>query len=157
MFNHDKEMSMTSTRNYLMGLCMAAAALGAAAQTAGEHKGHQPADAARPGAATKAPAKPMHADKMAAMDQHMKAMRAMHDKMTAAKTPEQRQALMAEHMKLMHEGVGMMGGGMPGMGHMHGGKGMQGTAADRQKMMEKRMEMMESIIICIIEIGRAHV
>ena len=138
---------MTSTRNYLMGLCMAAAALGAAAQTAGEHKDHQPADTARPGAATKAPAKPMHADKMAAMDQQMKAMRAMHDKMTAAKTPEQRQALMAEHMKLMHEGVGMMGGGMAGMGH----KGMQGTAVERQQMMEKRMEMMESMMQMMLD------
>ena len=140
-------MTSTSTRNYLMGLCMAAAALGAAAQTAGEHKGHQPADAARPGAATKPPAKPMHADKMAAMDQQMKAMQAMHDKMTAAKTPEQRQALMAEHMKLMHEGVGMMGGGMAGMGH----KGMQGTAAERQQMMEKRMEMMESMMQMMLD------
>lgn len=147
---------MTSTRNYLMGLCMAAAALGAAAQTAGDHKDHQPANTARPGAAKQAPAKPMHADKMAAMDQQMKAMRAMHDKMTAAKTPEQRQGLMAEHMKLMHDGAGMMGGGMmgggmAGMGHMHGGTGMQGSAADRQKMTEKRMEMMESMMQMMID------
>ena len=142
---------MTSTRNYLMGLCMAAAALGAAAQTAGDHKDHQPANTARPGAAKQAPAKPMHADKMAAMDQQMKAMRAMHDKMTAAKTPEQRQGLMAEHMKLMHDGAGMMGGGMMGMGHMDGGTGMQGSAADRQKMTEKRMEMMESMMQMMID------
>lgn len=38
---------------------------------------------------------------MAAMDQQMKAMQAMHEKMVAAKTPEARQALMAEHMALM--------------------------------------------------------
>ena len=142
---------MTSTRNYLIGLCMAAAALGATAQTGGEHKDHKPADTTRPGAATKPPAKPMHADKMAAMDQQMKAMRTMHDKMMAAKTPEQRQALMAEHMKLMHDGVGMMGGGMAGMGQMHGGKGMSGTGADHQKMMEKRMEMMESMMQMMLD------
>ncbi|MCY1552249.1 hypothetical protein D9M68_886320 [compost metagenome] len=86
---------------------------------------------------------------MAAMDQHMKAMQAMHEKMAAAKTPEERQALMAEHMILMKGGMAMMksmDGGMPGMGGMQGGKGMGGDMAARQEMMEKRMDMMESMM-----------
>lgn len=39
------------------------------------------------------------ADRMAAMDAQMKTMREMHTKMMNAKTAEERQALMAEHMK----------------------------------------------------------
>ena len=42
---------------------------------------------------------------MAAMEQRM---RAMHEKMAAAKTPQERQALMAEHMKTMQDGMRMM-------------------------------------------------
>lgn len=40
----------------------------------------------------------------------MKAMQQMHDKMLAAKTPEERNALIAEQMKLMQDGMNMMGG-----------------------------------------------
>ena len=85
---------------------------------------------------------------MALMDKHMKEMLVMHEKMAAAKTPDERQALMAEHMKVMQDGMGMMKqmGAMSGMGGMEGGKGMNGNMADRQQMMEKRMEMMESMM-----------
>ena len=91
-----------------------------------------------------------HADHMAAMDAQMKTMREMHDKMVSAKTPEERNAMMAEHMKAMHGGMatmGMMGGtGMGAMGSMHGGKPMPGDMKQRQQMMEKRMEMMQSMM-----------
>ncbi len=53
-------------------------------------------------------APPSHAEHMQAMDTKMKTMREMHEKMTKAKTPEERNALMAEHMKTMHEGMDMM-------------------------------------------------
>lgn len=95
---------------------------------------------------------------MAMMDAHMAKMREMHEKMTrAAGTPQERQALMAEHMKLMHEGMAMMGGmGPGGIGGMGMG-GMRGMApagaasapmdmATRHQMMEKRMEMMQSMM-----------
>jgi hypothetical protein len=51
-------------------------------------------------------------------------------------------ALMAEHMKLMHDGMGMMGGmrGMGGMGMMGG------DPAQRQQMMDKRIDMMQSMM-----------
>ena len=44
---------------------------------------------------------------MATMDHmhSMPAMQAMHDKMKNAKTPEERQAMMAEHMKAMDCGM----------------------------------------------------
>jgi hypothetical protein len=41
-------------------------------------------------------------------DQQMAQMREMHQKMMAAKTPQERQALMAEHMKAMKGGMSMM-------------------------------------------------
>jgi len=122
-----------------MGLCMAVAAWTASAQTADEHKNHHPQAAAPSAAPIQKPAdSTMEAAKMGAMTQHMKAMQAMHEKMAAAKTPEERQALMSEHMKLMQEGMAMMKPmeGKPGMGGM----------PDRQRMLEKRMEMMESMM-----------
>ena len=82
---------------------------------------------------------------MARMDEQMKTMQSMHDKMMQSMTPEQRSALMAEHMKVMQDSMAMMGGmmgkgGMGGMGAMEGGMGM-----DRQ-MMEKHMQMMQSMM-----------
>ena len=87
---------------------------------------------------------------MAQMDEHRKAMREMHEKMKRAKTQEERSALMADHMKLMQNGMAMMGGmssgakgGMDGMkdrGQMSGHMAMDG------QMMEKRMEMMQSMM-----------
>ena len=71
----------------------------------------------------------------------MKAMQAMHDKMLAAKTPEERNALMAEQMKLMQSGMGMMG--RMGPGAM---AGKPGDMAARQGMMEQRMDMMQSMM-----------
>ncbi|MBG6074572.1 hypothetical protein [Polaromonas sp. CG_9.11] len=57
---------------------------------------------------------------MARMDEQMKAMRAM--------TPEQRSALMAEHMLVMQDSMAMMGGtgpiGMMGKGGMGAMPGM---------------------------------
>lgn len=81
--------------------------------------------------------KPAGMPDMAMMDKHMKAMQAMHEKLANAKTPAEREALMAEHMKLMQEGMSMMGGMAPTKAP---------TAAARQQMMEKRMDMMQSMM-----------
>jgi hypothetical protein len=121
----------------LVSILAATTVLGLAgcAQTPPDHAAHHPG-ASTP---TARPAMPM-----ARMDEHMKTMRTMHDRMARAKTPEERNALMAEHHKLMQEGMGMMGGMGPG-----GMSGMQGPGTDpaaRQQMMEKRMEMMQSMM-----------
>ncbi len=140
---------MGNIRKTLVGLCVVGLSLGALAQNADEHKDHHPAGPSSPAASTqKGSAKSMSTGNMAAMDRHMKAMQATHEKMASAKTPEERQALMAEHMKMMQDGMGMMKamGGMPGMSGMQSGKGMSGNMAERQQMMEKRMEMMESMM-----------
>ena len=81
---------------------------------------------------------------MAKMDMQMKAMREMHEKMMNARTPEERNKLMADHMKTMQDGMAMMGGmSGAGMGDM---KGMQGNMGAHQQMMEKRMAMMQSMM-----------
>lgn len=99
---------------------------------ADEHAGHHPAGAAS------APAP------VAPAQDRMKAMREMHDKMMNAKTPEERQALMADHMKAMQDGMQMM----KGMGTMGGmdAKGMPADMAQRQRMMESRMDMMQMMM-----------
>ena len=108
-------------------------------------------------ACTTAPAMPMGAapansmaspERMAAMDAQMKTMHDMHTKMMNAKTPEERQALMADHMKAMQGGMGMMKGmsGMSGMGAMAGQPGMPADMAPHQKMMGQHMAMMQMMM-----------
>jgi hypothetical protein len=99
-------------------------------------------------ACTTAPAMPMGAapaNSMAAMDAQMKTMQEMHTKMANAKTPEERQALMADHMKSMQGGMGMMKG-MSGMGAMGGQSGMPADMANHQKMMGQHMAMMQMMM-----------
>jgi hypothetical protein len=87
----------------------------------------------------------MHSpDQMARMDAHMKSMQAMHEKMMAAKTPEERNALMAAHMKSMQDGMAMMKE-MPAQG-MRGMPGMTAEMSARHQMMDKRMDMMQSMM-----------
>ena len=74
---------------------------------------------------------------MAKMDAQTQAMHDMHEKMMAAKTSEERSALMAEHMKTMQDGMTMMNG-MPAGGM----ESMKGDMSMHHQMMEKRMEMM---------------
>jgi hypothetical protein len=111
---------------------------------ADEHASHHPDAAATAPAAA-----------MPAMQERMKAMREMHDKMMNAKTPAERQALMADHMKSMQGGMEMMKGmggmaDMGAMGSMGGamgdGKGMPAEMAKRHQMMEGRMEMMQTMM-----------
>ena len=100
---------------------------------------------------------------MPAMRERMKAMREMHDRMMNARTPVERQALKADHMKAMQGGMDMMKGMGSGMGSgmdmmkgmgmgMGMGSGMvdgKGTPADmtrRQQMMEGRMDMMQTMM-----------
>lgn len=80
----------------------------------------------------------------------MMAMQAMHEKMSSAKTPEERQALMPDHQKVMQDGMAMMKrmGRMSDMTSSPAEKtnGMSMNMADHHKLMEKRMEMMESMM-----------
>lgn len=69
-------------------------------------------------------------------DPRMQAMKDMHQKMMEAKTPEERQALMAEHMKAMQGGMAMM----------KDKSAMPADMAGRHQMMMQRMDMMQSMM-----------
>lgn len=79
------------------------------------------------------------------MEMQMQKMRTMHDKMMAAKTPQERQKLMAEHMQSMQEGMAMMQAmdkDMMAKGMMPC-QGMAAGTAECKTMMEQRMKMMD--------------
>jgi uncharacterized protein YceK len=76
-------------------------------------------------------------------DHQMMKMREMHQKMMAPKTPEERQALMAEHMQAMQGGMSMMcemGGHGAGIS-MQGG-GSADSAKHCMDMRDMATEMM---------------
>lgn len=145
-------MSRFHTVSFLAIICtLALTSVGAVAQTDAEHTQHHPqASASKPASKASKPAAPSSAakDAMGGMDNSMKTMRDMHEKMVAAKTPEERKALMAEHMKAMKDGMAMMGKmkGMSGMSKMSGMEGKSMDMASHHAMMEKRMDMMESMM-----------
>ncbi len=74
----------------------------------------------------------------ATYDQQMKTMQDMHRKMMSAMTPEERQALMADHMKAMQGGTMMRE-----MGQMASGA-RSGTA--QQDMMDRCMKMQDMMM-----------
>lgn len=115
-----------------------------------DHEAHHPgAPAAKPASkaaqkpsAQPAPkAQPTKADMAMPcmqMEKQMKSMHEMHEKFMGAKTPEERQALMDEHMKSMQSGMAMMKDMGSGKSGMSGGMPMQ----MRMEMMETMMQMM---------------
>ena len=66
----------------------------------------------------------------------MQDMRAMHEKMMAAKSPAERQALMADHRKAMQEGMKAM----QQMGSCCAGKRSSKSMATRMDMMTMMMD-----------------
>ncbi len=108
-----------------------------------QHDSHHPAGTTSVQVAQATPATPgmgMGGAAMPGYADQMKAMQAMHEKFMAAKTPDERNVLMSEQMKLMQGGMGMMG--RMGPGAM---VGKPGDMAARQAMMEQRMDMMQSM------------
>ena len=129
---------------HILSLALAATTLGSASWAANDvqHPAHHPEGAA---AAAKAkPALGKSKTDMARMDMQTKAMRQMHDRMMATRTPEERNALMAEHMQTMEQGMTMMNG-MPGDG-MGGKSATMGDMAAHHQTMEKHMEMMTAMM-----------
>ena len=166
---------MLSPRLFAITAVTATFGLVGCAQTPVDHDAHHP-DAV-PAAGRAMPMGGPGAS-MAGMDQHMTAMRSLHEQMANAKTPEERNALMAAHRGLMQSGMQMMGGmgpgagahGMAGMGPgmgagmgagmgpggagsgaMRGNAGAPADWAARQQWMEKRMEMMQSMMQLMVD------
>lgn len=140
---------MTTLRLTVLSIAIAVASFGAFAQTDAEHTQHHPAEPTKKAAKVTAAKSPsMAKESMAAMDSKMKSMREMHEKMMAAKTPEERKALMGDHMKAMQDGMTMMGD-MKGMGGMGADAKKGAMSMDMMachEMMEKRMEMMTTMM-----------
>jgi hypothetical protein len=108
---------------------------------------------ANPGATNAAPASPGMGNAptsmpMATMDPRMKAMKDMHQKMMGASTPAERQAMMADHMKAMQDGMAMMKEmhGMQGMTGMGGGQTMPSDMTKHHPMMADHMAMMQMMM-----------
>jgi hypothetical protein len=80
----------------------------------------------------------------ARMDMRMESMHEMHEKMAAAKSPAERQALMADHMKAMQDGMAATGSLKPLAGRGPG-------APVNHEMMGKRMDMMEMMMQMMLE------
>jgi hypothetical protein len=94
-----------------------------------DHAAHHPANAAP------APTAPQ-------VDAQMKRMQDMHQQMQAANTPEQRAALMKDHMAAMQGGMTMMAQ-MSGSPKAAGKQSMgKGSMNERMDMMEMMMQMM---------------
>jgi hypothetical protein len=131
---------MISLRTIAIAAAAAAFSLAGLAQAPVDHSAHHPEKAA-----SAAGGMPMAGGAaMAGMEEQMKTMQEMHEKMMQAKTPEERSALMAEHMKVMQDGMAMMDKGA--MMNKAAMKGKAGSTAARQAMMEKRMDMMQSMM-----------
>ena len=136
-------MKLVSSLSLTLALCAVGAPSWAAQHD--QNKPHHPAGSASAGASKSMPGKSR--PEMAGMANHMQAMQEMHDKMMAAKTPEERNALMTEHMKTMHDGMGMM----KGMGGMAAAKSPPTDMAQRQAMMEQRMDMMQTMMEMMVD------
>lgn len=138
-------------------LCLAviASSHAVAATKPGERAANRPAAASQPAVDT---------DKYR---EQMARMQEMHQKMQAAKTPEERAALMSEHWQVMQGGMAMMGQ-MPGCMGMHGHGMAVGMPPDRSKggaswparhggmgaeheAMHHRMDMMEMMMQMMVE------
>ena len=119
---------MNSSKSIAAALAISLCSLAASAQTSAEHEQHHP-DGAVPATA---PSAPVTAEQqMSTMDQQLQRMRDMSRKLAQAKTPQERQALLAEHHKTMQAGMQLMGQQqampMTGMGM---GMGMMGGASN---------------------------
>ncbi len=162
---------MKALQPLTVALAISLSAAAASAQTAVEHAQHHP-DGAAPAEAQTPAVTPEQ--QLSAMDKQLQRMREMTRKMADTKTPQERQALMAEHQKTMQDSMKMMGqmqgmqpAGMGMMGMMANGAGtpgktvtspspamgqqMMGGMMQRHAMMEKRMEMMESMMQMMLD------
>lgn len=84
---------------------------------------------------------PANVSQSTQMDERMRAMTEAHGRMMSAKTPEERKALMAEHQKIMREGMAAM---HDSMGMMKPGAPCMdpATVQKHQAMMQMMMQMM---------------
>jgi cytochrome c-type biogenesis protein CcmH/NrfG len=138
------EFTMSRFHRTILILAIACASVGSWAQTGTDQTRHHPQTMSPAEASARHSARAGHVGQMAAMDTRMKAMHDIHAQFLSAKTPDERNALMAQHMQAMRDGMetlDMMG--PDGMSSMKREKHFPRSPEERTRMMEKRMEMME--------------
>jgi hypothetical protein len=148
------------SRNRILALTFSLLASSPAwALQADQHQSHHPdtpvastpASAAQPAAA----AKNMDHEASAAtpaVDAQIHAMDAMHEKMMAAKDPAARKALMAEHERMMRDGMKMMAG----MSNKEGAAGGC-DMGERERHMAEHMEIMQAMMQMMMDrLNSAH-
>ena len=128
---------------HALSFAFVATILGAPAWAA-QDDSHNPASAAITSDFKAVPGKPSL--QIALMDTQLKAMGEVHDKMMAARTPEERNALMPEHMQAMQDAATMMNGMTA-----RGMAGKKGDMAAHHRMMDKRMEMMQATMLLMMD------
>ena len=116
---------------------LTAAPISFAADTT-EHEGHHPDAPAAKSAQNKPVTSNVANGQVMQMDTQMKTMHEMHEKMMTAKTPEARNALMAEHMRTMQDAMSTMNGMMAGKA--------DNPLATSPQMMQKKMDMMQTMM-----------
>lgn len=128
---------------HALSFAFVATILGAPAWAA-QDDSHNPAAAAIAPDSKAVPGKPSL--QIALMDTQLMAMGEVHDKMMAARTPEERNALMPEHMQAMQDAATMMNGMTA-----RGMAGKKGDMAAHHRMMDKRMEMMQATMLLMMD------
>ena len=131
----EQDCTVKSSKPWAMGVLILMNTFSASAQTADEHAQHHP-DGAATTNVRPVPVTPEA--QMPVMDRQLRLMRDMSRKLANAGTPQERQALMAEHRKTMQDsmqvmnqmqGMPMAGMGMMGEDMMMGGREMPGGTA----------------------------
>ena len=135
---------MSQFRTVAVLLSLAAASAATSAQDV-HHSPHHPAGPAS-GSPRHDIGTPAGVTAMVRMNALMQAMQVMHEKITAAKTPAERDALMPEHMNLMQESISMLRGMSPAKS-----KSGASDPASRQQSLEKRVDMMESMMQMLVD------
>ena len=139
---------MNVIRSVVLLITCAVLSSAAAAIDQNEHKLHS--SKITPGAAKSTFNSTAAKESMLKMDKHMEVMREMHQKMVNAKTPDERNTLMAEHMKTMQDGMTMMNEmTRPGMDSMGG---MKSDMTAHHQMMENHMEMMQTMMQMMMDL-----
>lgn len=99
-----------------------------------------------------------HAKAMAEMDHQLQRMLTLHDRMMNAATMEERQRLMAEHRKVMQEGMGLMTrilqSGQMTAGARNGGAFSGGTPVDPEtsvQLLLRGIEILQTMQLMMMD------
>jgi hypothetical protein len=134
---------MSKIHQTVFAIALAAACMGASAQTDSEPAKHHWKDMHSAEVTDKQAARKFkHIEQMGNMDGQIKTMYELHEQMANAKTSQQRNVLMPKHMQAMRQGMALQ----HSMDAMKGEKQFPLGSKEREQMMEKRMDMMEMMM-----------